>query len=65
MGQVHVHGEYWRALSPTHIARGQHVWVAGRDGLTLFVDTKGKANGQPTTSVAAVKSNPNREGAKS
>jgi membrane-bound serine protease (ClpP class) len=65
VGQVHVHGEYWRALSPTHIARGQHVRVAGRDGLTLLVETNDKANGQPTTSGAVATSNPTSEGDKS
>jgi membrane-bound serine protease (ClpP class) len=65
VGQVHVHGEYWRALSPTHIASGQHVRVAGRDGLTLLVETNDKANGQPTTSGAVATSSPISEGDKS
>jgi membrane-bound serine protease (ClpP class) len=45
-GQVQVHGEHWRALSPRKIAKGQHVRVAGREGLTLLVDR----NGKPTDS---------------
>jgi membrane-bound serine protease (ClpP class) len=65
VGQVHVHGEFWRALSPIRIARGQHVRVAGRDGLTLLVDTNATANRQPSTSGGAAKSNPTSEGDKS
>jgi membrane-bound serine protease (ClpP class) len=37
-GEVFVHGEHWRALSPTSIPRGASVVVRRVEGLTLFVD---------------------------
>jgi membrane-bound serine protease (ClpP class) len=43
-GQVQVHGEFWRALSPRKIAQGQHVRVEGREGLTLKVDRNGRSS---------------------
>ena len=36
-GQVFVRGELWRASSPELLAPGEHVRVAGLDGLTLDV----------------------------
>lgn len=65
MGQVHVHGEYWRALSPIPVNSGQHVLINGRDGLTLLVDTNGKANRQPPASGDPAKSNLSIKGEKS
>jgi membrane-bound serine protease (ClpP class) len=61
VGQVQIHGEYWRALSPTCVAPGQCVRVAGRDGLTLHVQTNGRFAGQPTSNIA-VESNPASKG---
>jgi membrane-bound serine protease (ClpP class) len=37
-GEVFVHGERWRATSPTPIRPGAHVVVRRVEGLTLFVD---------------------------
>ncbi|WP_371878234.1 NfeD family protein [Myxococcus landrumensis] len=37
-GEVFVHGERWRATSPSNIRRGAHVVVRRVEGLTLFVD---------------------------
>jgi membrane-bound serine protease (ClpP class) len=37
-GEVFVHGERWRALSPTPIQRGAPVVVRRVEGLTLYVD---------------------------
>lgn len=37
-GEVFVHGERWRATSPSPIQRGAHVVVRRVEGLTLFVD---------------------------
>jgi membrane-bound serine protease (ClpP class) len=36
-GQVHVHGENWRAQSDTHLKAGQTVRVVARDELVLIV----------------------------
>jgi membrane-bound serine protease (ClpP class) len=37
-GEVHVHGEHWRARSAGLLMPGQRVRVTGRDGLTLTVE---------------------------
>lgn len=37
VGTVQVHGERWRAVSPTPVADGQPVTIQQRDGLTLSV----------------------------
>lgn len=37
-GEVFIHGERWRALSPTPIPRGARVRVRRVEGLTLYVD---------------------------
>jgi membrane-bound serine protease (ClpP class) len=37
-GEVFVHGERWRAISPTPIPRGAHVVVRRVDGLTLHIE---------------------------
>lgn len=37
-GQIRVHGEIWRAVSPTAVAPGQRVVVTGVHGLTLSVE---------------------------
>lgn len=37
-GQVHVHGERWRARAASPLQPGQRVRVAGRERLTLFVE---------------------------
>jgi membrane-bound serine protease (ClpP class) len=42
-GYIHVHGELWRASSPTTIARNQTVTVTGMDGLTLIVEPSSAA----------------------
>jgi membrane-bound serine protease (ClpP class) len=36
-GRVQLHGEYWNAIGPPALARGQRVRVTARDGLTLTV----------------------------
>ena len=61
VGQVRIHGEYWRATSPTQVEKHQHVRVAGRDGLTLLVTTNGKAHREPAISGSR-KSSRNSEG---
>jgi membrane-bound serine protease (ClpP class) len=40
-GEVHVHGEHWRARSAGLLRPGQRVRVIGRDGLTLTVEPEG------------------------
>ncbi len=40
-GEVHVHGEHWRARSAGRLRPGQRVRVIGRDGLTLTVEPEG------------------------
>jgi membrane-bound serine protease (ClpP class) len=40
-GEVHVHGEHWRARSAGLLKPGQRVRVIGRDGLTLTVEPEG------------------------
>ncbi len=65
VGQVRVHGENWRALSTSHVTSGEHVWIAGREGLTLLVDTNGDVNRQPTMRDDTPESHPASEGGKS
>jgi membrane-bound serine protease (ClpP class) len=36
-GEVHIHGERWRARAATSLVPGQRVLVIGREGLTLVV----------------------------
>ena len=36
-GQIAIHGETWRAMSPQSIAAGDRVQVTAIDGLTLTV----------------------------
>ena len=59
-GQVRAHGEYWRAVSPNKIGKGQHVHVTGRDGLTLHVDGKGKTESQSAPGNTNRESKPNQ-----
>jgi membrane-bound serine protease (ClpP class) len=37
-GQIRVHGEIWRAVSPSAVAPGQRVVVTGVHGLTLSIE---------------------------
>ena len=45
-GTVLVHGELWRALSPTPVSGGQQLTITGRDGLTLSVEASQSAAGE-------------------
>jgi membrane-bound serine protease (ClpP class) len=63
-GQVRVHGETWRARSTSRVADGEHVRIAGREGLTLFVDTDGDLAKLPATTSDTPMSRPS-EGGKS
>jgi len=42
-GEIHVHGERWRAQAATTFAPGQRVRVVERRGLTLLVEAEGPA----------------------
>jgi membrane-bound serine protease (ClpP class) len=37
-GEVHIHGERWRARAARSLVPGQRVLVIGREGLTLVVE---------------------------
>jgi membrane-bound serine protease (ClpP class) len=46
-GEVHIHGERWRARAAASLAPGQRVRVVGREGLTLLVEPE--AERQPSS----------------
>ena len=41
-GEVHIHGERWRARAATSLVPGQRVLVIGREGVTLVGDARGR-----------------------
>ena len=45
-GQIYIHGEIWRAVSPQPISKGEKVRIRSVDGLTLRVE---KFSGETST----------------